>query len=114
VLIAHARPWVQLRVILGPRQAADRPWNSSGESKPAHALAIGTSTTCLNHQADLLLLLVQHFQRISLITTMFLQSFIGAALVLAATATAVDQQQPILDGGFEGQQVDLIKEFVSP
>jgi hypothetical protein len=45
---------------------------------------------------------------------MFIRSLIGAALALAATATPVDQQQSILDGGFEGQQVDLIKEFVLP
>jgi hypothetical protein len=39
---------------------------------------------------------------------------IGAALVLAATATPLSQQQPILNGDLEGQQVDLIKEFVFP
>jgi hypothetical protein len=44
---------------------------------------------------------------------MFFQSLISAGLALAAIATPVNQQQPILDGGFEGQQVDLIKEFVS-
>jgi hypothetical protein len=45
---------------------------------------------------------------------MFFQSLAGAALVLAATATPVNQQQPILNGDLEGQQVDLIREFVLP
>ena len=45
---------------------------------------------------------------------MFFQVMIGAALALAATANPViKEQQPVLGDGLEGQQVDLIKEFVS-
>ena len=45
---------------------------------------------------------------------MFFQVLIGAALALAATANPViKEQQPVLSDGLEGQQVDLIKEFVS-
>jgi len=45
---------------------------------------------------------------------MFFQAVISAALVLAATANPIIQeQQPVLSEGLEGQQVDLIKEFVS-
>ena len=44
---------------------------------------------------------------------MFFQVLIGAALALAATANPViKEQQPVLGDGLEGQQVDLIKEFV--
>jgi hypothetical protein len=102
--------------MLGPRQAADRPWNSSGESTRANQpMPMPLSIYNLSaSQADLPLLLVQHSQAISLITMMFFQSLIGAALVLAATATPLNQQQPILNGDLEGQQVDLIKEFVFP
>jgi hypothetical protein len=65
-------------------------------------------------QAHLPLLLVQHFQVTILTAMMFFQSLFGAALVLAATATPVNQQQPLLNGDLEGQQVDLVKEFVLP
>ena len=45
---------------------------------------------------------------------MFFQSLLGAALALAATANPIiKEQQPVLSDGLEGQQVDLIKEFVS-
>ena len=45
---------------------------------------------------------------------MFFQSVLGAALALAVTANPiVKEQQPVLNDGFGGQQVDLIKEFVS-
>lgn len=48
-----------------------------------------------------------------LTATMFFQSLLGAALALAATANPIrDHQQPVFGDGFEGQQVDLIKEFV--
>jgi hypothetical protein len=68
-------------------------------------------------QVELPLLLVQHFQGTLLTTMMFFQSLFGTTLALAATATAtpvINQQQPFLNGDLEGQQVDLIKEFVFP
>jgi hypothetical protein len=44
---------------------------------------------------------------------MFFQVLIGAALALTATANLViKEQQPVLSDGLEGQEVDLIKEFV--
>jgi hypothetical protein len=44
---------------------------------------------------------------------MLFQYLIGAALALAATANPIiKEQQPVLSGDFNGQQVDLIKEFV--
>jgi hypothetical protein len=45
---------------------------------------------------------------------MFFQSLIVAAVALAATATPIKEQQPVLDDDFERQQVDLIKESVHP
>lgn len=46
---------------------------------------------------------------------MFFQPLIVAALALAATANPiVKEQQPVLGDETRGQQVDLIKEFVSP
>jgi hypothetical protein len=46
---------------------------------------------------------------------MLFQSLFGATLALAATANPIftEEQQPVLNDGFEGQQVDLIKEFVT-
>lgn len=44
---------------------------------------------------------------------MFFRCLLGAALALAATANPIrDHQQPVFSDGFNGQQVDLIKEFV--
>jgi hypothetical protein len=44
---------------------------------------------------------------------MFFQSLVGAALALAAAATPIRDQQPVLGGDLKGQQVDVIKECVS-
>ncbi|KAM0705527.1 hypothetical protein Q7P35_006886 [Cladosporium inversicolor] len=45
---------------------------------------------------------------------MFFRCLLGAALALAATANPIrDHQQPVFSDGFNGQQVDLIKEFSS-
>jgi hypothetical protein len=47
---------------------------------------------------------------------MLFQSLIGATLALAATANPIikeQQQQPVFSDDLNGQQVDLIKEFVS-
>jgi hypothetical protein len=43
---------------------------------------------------------------------MLSQFLVGAALALAAAATPVREQRPLLTGGLDGQQVDLIQEFV--
>jgi hypothetical protein len=46
---------------------------------------------------------------------MLFQSVISATLALAATANPIikEEQQPVLSDDLNGQQVDLIKEFVS-